>query len=717
MICKTFFRIAILLPFFSASANSQTLQSKWENLPGPDGGNVLQFETDGNMLYALTRGGIYKSQNDGETWALLEGSRNVADRFAKFEADAGVLYVLNGDGILSRSRDMGATWKSVLQKPYPVDVPGGRPTGFFVMGDTVIALTVITIYRSVNQGDTWQQTVVPNDFSSHDFKSFAKVGNDVFVAYDRFILKSKDSGLTWEQNFSSSFNFADMEAIDTVLYALYDGYPRLIRSYDHGVHWDKIDADSIKFGQYNDETSDWLTGTGDKVFYASDYWCVHGGVQMFRSFDGGEDWGTCQRLGLRSHFLNDLKALPQRLLAGTEQGVFRSQDDATSFQPFHQGMNSTVVYSLSKTHTGRWWTNTGQGVFSSDNDGKTWDLRFPGELEDPCNSRWNQILFTKRRIVRTDPDLYYNTHAWTSDDGGDSWTEIPPTSMFWSPEVYASDETIWLAEKKQLYKMKDSDHALFEVTLPAQGYPSDILVSGNKIVLSIGQERYVSDNQGETWEIIDKQTPAGQQAGWPMYMDTEALFAVSLPFEDTMLVYNFREKIWKPFYPIAEGDTLKYWAYQILKTVGGLRWIAVNGRGLYYSSVEEPETWYPFGPLFPFKSPSALAFDVSEQEMWVGTAGAGIYKTKFRLQQDVPPAISFGVYPNPSVGESTLSSASFFAEKMVLRVFDVSGKLLREQSLPPGQSWDINLNLPNGLYVWQVITSQGSVSFKWLRMG
>ncbi len=712
MKCTPF--LQIILVFLSTTSVAQTFQKNWENLSGPDGGSILQFETDGEMLYALTYGGIYKSQNAGETWTLLQGSRNVADFSAKLEVTNGLLYVMKGTGEILRSRDLGANWKYVLQEPYSIDSTEAAPNGMIAFGDTLLVITPLGIYRSLDQGETWNTAIVPEYFFAQNFKGFAKIGSDIFVAYSRYILKSKDGGMTWEQNFAASANFADMEAVDSVLYALYDAYPRLIRSYDHGLHWDKIDADSIKFGQYAADFRDWITGQGNKIFYASDYGCIHGAVQMFQSFDNGEEWHQSPHIGLKSHRMRDFKALPQHLLVGTLEGIFRSEDDAVSFLPFHKDMNGTSVYALAKTNTGRWWANTRQGVFSSDDAGETWELRFTGELIDPCNDRWDQYLFTNSRILRIDDGLY--VHAYLSTDSGDSWTEIPPISTFWSPQFYASEKTVWMVEHSRLYKLADTDSLFTEIALPAQGYLSDLLVSDEKLMVLIERDKYLSENQGLSWEKIENETPEYQSVGVPFYLDNYALFANSLPFEDTTLVYDFGQKSWKPFYPIVEGDTLNYWEYQFLKTTGKLRWIAVQERGLFYSLIEEPEKWLPFMPILPFNTPTAIEFDLDNQEIWVGTNGAGIYKNALQFEKAESPSLSFGIYPNPSHGKSTLSSPTFFTEKISLRVFDVSGKLLRDQLLPPGQSWDISLDLPNGLYLWQVLTPKGSVSFKWIKM-
>jgi len=713
MVYKSIFRTALLLVIFPLFTFGQTLQKTWENLPGPDGGAVLQFETDGNRLYALTYGGIYGSQNDGETWVLLEGSRNVADFGAQLEVEAGVFYVLKGNGVLLRSLNNGATWKAVLQAPYPIDAPGGRPKGMMAIGDTLLVISALAIYRSANQGNTWQESLVPPFYFSQQFKSFARVGTDIFVAYDWTILKSTDGGQRWNTNFTAGYRFADMEAVDSVLYALYDGYPRLIRSTDHGLHWDKIDTDTIFFWPYYDETKDWLTGTGDQLFYASDYWCVHGGVQMFHSFNKGGDWHKSPRAGINFHYLNDLKALKPHLLAGTEQGVFRSGDNAATFQPYHHGMNGTWVYALSQLSTGSWWAETGQGIFSSGDDGQSWELRLPGALEAPCNGWDNQILFTKKRIIRKEYDLSY--HVWVSEDVGDTWQEIPPTKPYWSPTILASDTILWLEEDNRLYKMADSEADFTEVLLPKQGNLGEMITGGNKISLFIDHDNYLSDDQGLTWILMELSTPGGLQPGWHLYMDEQALFSINFQSEGAILTYNFHEKVWKPYFPMIDGDTLNNWEFQFLKTAGGIRWISVRDRGLYYSSIQEPEILYPFSPHFPFKTPSALAFDLSGQEMWVGTNGAGIFKTKFQYNTEEDPSFRFGIYPNPSFGQSTLTAPTFITEKIFLRVFDTAGKLMKEQTLPPGQSWDIQLNLPAGMYLWQITAPEGVYTLKWLR--
>jgi hypothetical protein len=41
------------------------LAAQWKHIPGPDGGLVINLDTDGNLLCALTRRDIYHSDDEG----------------------------------------------------------------------------------------------------------------------------------------------------------------------------------------------------------------------------------------------------------------------------------------------------------------------------------------------------------------------------------------------------------------------------------------------------------------------------------------------------------------------------------------------------------------------------------------------------------------------------------------------------------------------------
>ncbi|MDX1910309.1 MAG: T9SS type A sorting domain-containing protein [Saprospiraceae bacterium] len=705
--------VHLILVILVTSLHSQPLLPKWKNLNGPDGGCILHFETDGSQLYALTKGGVFTSQNAGESWKLLDGPRNLIKFGGQLVVEQGVLYLLNEYGICLRSRNAGASWTSVLQPPFLIDEPLGKPQKIHAIGDTIIVASALGIYRSVNQGDTWEIATVPYDYYALEIKDFVQIGQDIFLTYGKVILKSTDGGSTWKKNYVSGFTFADITATDSVLYALYDGFPRLIRSFDRGLHWESIDTDTIEFYQYNDETDDWLTAIGGQLYYCSDYGCIHGGVLIFQSGNFGDEWGTSERSGLKRHYMNDLFVLPEHLLAATEQGVFRSTDDAQSFHPFHSGMSGAWVKSIHKLTGGRWWVETMQGIFATDTDGLSWDLKFPGQLEEPCRDGGVQLHTTQKRLFYTEKRLGY--HLWMSEDGGETWTDIFPLPYSYA-NVASSQHNFWISSDSKLYLLSDEADNLKEIILPFSGRIYQMIATDNKVFIETEGQFFLSEDRGESWQNIENTVTSGQDVIDLNFMDKHGLFgATGQWYSDTTVVYDFETKVWRPIFPVAESDSLKSWDFNYLHTLGEIRLFNIYNKGLFFSTIDEPEKMHRFFPVLPFHKLTSARFDPLHQKLWVGSGGAGIYTISLPVPASLSAVPDFQVAPNPSTGNSLLQAPYFVTEHMLFRVFDSSGKLVHRTTLPPGQFWEINLVLPTGVYFWQVLTTQGTVTLKWVK--
>ena len=315
--------ISLLLFFWVAIT---PLYSQWYHLPGPFGGSTRQFDTDGNMLYALTDGGIYKSADAGHTWSILEPTIKIAAQVQEFQVEKGYIFFLLKDGTVQRSNNGGASWASVFQRPYPLPGPGEKPLKLFAAGDTVLIGSVLTTYRSLDRGETWQAADI---FFKQRFIGFAKIKNDLYSAEDWLIRKSTDGGLSWQTVYSSGYFFGTITAVDTILYGIYDGFPRLIRSNNGGLSWDKIDFDFESDIKH-------LTGLGDELYCLTGQECLYGRTLVYYSDDQGDNFSEANQSDANIDWTWDALAFPDRLLAATIQGVFESADKGSSFIPSHR---------------------------------------------------------------------------------------------------------------------------------------------------------------------------------------------------------------------------------------------------------------------------------------------------------------------------------------------------------------------------------------------
>ncbi|MCB9307805.1 MAG: T9SS type A sorting domain-containing protein [Lewinellaceae bacterium] len=703
-------RVTFLAAFIFGISVTLTAQ-KWEDLPQPFGGSIIHFEEDAGDLYALTHGGIFKSADAGQHWSLLKESRSICWSASQLEVSEGYLYILTTQGTIERSADQGESWETILAKPYPINGQGEVILHIYADGDTLLVGSRLTVYRSVDRGDTWEKTI---DHYAANYRGFGKVNSDYFVSYDRYILKSADAGISWDQVFSAGYNFADFTVVDTIVYALYEGFPRFIRSYDSGQTWDKIDTDTIKFYQYHSDFDDWLTGYGQSVYYGSDYGCIHGSVNIFHSPDAGDEWFSAPWESLQYRRLSDLKAMQGQLLAGTFQGVFRSTDDGTTFSPYHDGMNSTWVRNILKSKNNRCWAETYQGVFSSDDNGQNWTLRFNGDLDGSCDYFTQTLFSTQQRMFFKD-----GCKVVYSEDNGETWQAIPAFQSWDCPDLIVTTHAAWFSTYSKVYKFSDDESVLVDVTnsVPA---PRHFAAKGEIIYLTTFDKSYISRDAGMTWDTMPELYEDSTKIHHYMIgIGDENMWLRSyyIPLYDERIYrYGYESGEYERMIPVdvSTGDSIPEGQIVFFEKTGNIRWMSARGKGLYYTTDVDGEKWSLFTPALPI--PNATTIFVDNDDLWAGTAGAGI----FRIALNVPPAGNdhpmFSLMPNPSAGNVSLSSDVFFSDPLMLQIFDAAGRLVYDRVLIPGSFWEESLQgLASGMYFWHIKTATSSTVLKWIK--
>jgi len=239
------------------------------------------------------------------------------------------------------------------------------------------------------------------------------------------------------------------------------------------------------------------------------------------------------------------------------------------------------------------------------------------------------------------------------------------------------------------------------------------------LFMSGEQKAFISTDQGVNWQELPplQYWDGNPEFGEHLSIDRYAIFRTGGMIIDTIFMLDYAENAWRPYFPIdaVTGDTFHQNDIRMMQYAGGVRWMGTNERGLYYASIQKPELWYPYQPQLPSVSP--LSLQIAGNEIWVGTAEAGILRSPLHLRMPESPATHFSLYPNPGTGEALrLTSDPFFTEDLHLRVFDAAGRLVREQVLPPGQNWALNLPaLPAGMYLLQIESSKYLTTLKWIR--
>jgi photosystem II stability/assembly factor-like uncharacterized protein len=127
-------------------------------------GQVYQLVEDGTTLLACRRGGLWRSVDDGRTWSPL--STNGPSTFHIAHVPEGIVAIHNGTefagvqmaNTVSLSTDQGKTWKPLFTK-LPESLKDIHD--LTRVGRHWIAVAKAGVFRSADNGATWQNVLVP----------------------------------------------------------------------------------------------------------------------------------------------------------------------------------------------------------------------------------------------------------------------------------------------------------------------------------------------------------------------------------------------------------------------------------------------------------------------------------------------------------------------------------------------------------------------------
>lgn len=171
--------------------------------------SAIASSSDGQVLFAATPRGVYRSGDAGATWALANnGLPGNGMALAVDPTNPQVVYVVLNNGMIYRTVDGGVRWQAAAIKPrgFPdSQIVGAQLAINPRQPSTLYAVTgnCCELFKSTDSGATWQKIFIPespgssSEFYPNTFALAPSEPETLYVAGSGPLQKSTDGGATW----------------------------------------------------------------------------------------------------------------------------------------------------------------------------------------------------------------------------------------------------------------------------------------------------------------------------------------------------------------------------------------------------------------------------------------------------------------------------------------------------------------------------------------
>lgn len=385
----------------------------------------------GNVLYAGSPLGIYRSTNRGLEWtAVNTGLANKS--IQAIAATESIIFAATEGGVF-RSQDSGTTWTSVNNGLTELNAKN-----IMISGSTVfVATSTGTVFRSTDNGSRW--VVVQYDFKGSPVVSLGKFRGIIFAGTQGSgIFRSLDNGISWEQSSYglTQVRFSSFFSVNSALFAT--SGENLYSLVNNGTEWQSVSRMPLSFTDF--------ISLGKTVFASNRYSFSN---SNYRSNDLGKTWKQISiefDFSMFDRVMSVVSTPPYLLSSLTEGKVFLSADTGKTWKStvshgvflarMYAVPDSRVIYALSLLDS--------NGKRSNDN-GLTWNP-------------FNNSRFDPSAILRNGASFLAATYRGLqrSNDEGATWsvTQFQDTAL---TSLVAQGTTMFLsAARRGVFRSSDN---------------------------------------------------------------------------------------------------------------------------------------------------------------------------------------------------------------------------------------------------------------------
>ncbi len=534
------------LPLFAIIFFINNISAQWQQTSGPKGIEVNVIYRAGTSLYAGTQNkGVYKSTDNGVTWssssrgienttindiiysggnllAAVESSCHGLINVFK-SADNGISWVptsglankiatsfaikdtfiyagvtLAQSGVY-RSGDNGNTWKAV---PSPIE-DGDK---IFVSKDAIIVSEFNFIWRSINDGATWQLT---EQFAFSGIASFAGTDTTVFAASYSGIYTSINNGKNWKySNFPGGAYSLSSDTINNIIFL--GSNSKVFKSTNEGGNWIDV-SHNLGYGAVTALLYDGIN------LYAATPYDTSG---IYASRNKGQNWFPAA-IGLPSaSTVRSMITLGNYVFAGMQSdGVYRTKNNGNAWNKVALN-NDTLSHQLVLsfcTKDGMLFAGTDDGLYRSLDSGITFTKKvngFPtgGLIFIPSLTVSGSNIVAAASIVYTRSRI---DAIFYSSDNGENWIRsyFPAASVSISSVASDGSNIVYAASYGQsfsttgLYKSYDAGVNFVSKTFSINADIDILAVQGRHVLAGNLFSAFFSPDAGEIW--LSSSPPGG----------------------------------------------------------------------------------------------------------------------------------------------------------------------------------------------------------------
>jgi photosystem II stability/assembly factor-like uncharacterized protein len=396
---------------------------------------------NGNQLYLFgahasqQTAAAWLSDDEGQSWQGI----NLPAPKPYLLAPVDDVLLASSQFAVQRSEDGGANWNNVLTMPE-------RALAMQRLNDqTVWLATTHRIYRSMDQGLTWDSLAPPYDATGVvvPVLNIFPVQEGLFIEFragsNSTLFRTYDYGLSWTTittpSLHNSSAVQDLHSFDGVLWGAFAG--GIATSDDAGETWE------FQLTPYGTRQ---LAHHGD-VLFAGGY------SGFFKTYDHGLSWLSgnlgWEETGLYIPGIDygaKIHAVQSKLYFSTRNGLFSTTNDGIEWRLYNNYGPFSYLF-----HQGDTLVFLERGAMHSFDGGASWNHTSSDDFMNP--------LYGNYKFTRINDDLYalpwFNNFIYHSADFGASWQSLPAPASFLRYIASASN-TLYLGNSSSILASTDS---------------------------------------------------------------------------------------------------------------------------------------------------------------------------------------------------------------------------------------------------------------------